>query len=161
MPWWLSTRRRTPERLAVDSSVFVKWFKKGEEYEGEALQLFEDAVSGGLQLVCSEWALLEVARALQKAGFPPDKVEESYLLLKDLVGLGSIELVPVSEVLDLAKTLVVELNLYASDAVHLAAAITRSADLLTEDAHLLRREIIEYAGKRGLRVLQLKSLRES
>lgn len=118
-------------------------------------------MSGGLQLVCSEWALLEVARALRKAGFPPDKVEESYLLLKDLVGLGSIELVPVSEVLDLAKTLVVELNLYASDAVHLAAAITRSADLLTEDAHLLRREIIEYAGKRGLRVLQLKSLRES
>lgn len=53
------------------------------------------------------------------------------------------------------------LNLYASDAVHLATALARSTDLLREDAHLLRREIIEYAGMQWIGVFQLKSLRKS
>lgn len=149
------------ERIVLDASVVVKWFKKGEDYEREALRLFEDALSGKRALICSEWTLLEVARGLRKAGLAPPKIVESYKLLRDLAGLGFVELVPVFEVIDLAGMLIVELNLYASDAVHLATAAKRSAPLVTEDEHLHRREVIDLARKLGVEVVRLRDLRES
>ncbi|RLI20833.1 VapC toxin family PIN domain ribonuclease, partial [Candidatus Bathyarchaeota archaeon] len=38
-------------RIAVDSSVIVKWFKKGEEFEEEALKFRDDVFSGRINAV--------------------------------------------------------------------------------------------------------------
>ena len=59
---------------------------------------------------------------------------------------------------NLAKELEIRLKLYASDAIHLALAIEKSIDLLTEDRHLLREEIKDYMTKRGLKILRLSDL---
>jgi len=64
--------------FTVDSSVLVKWFKKGEEFDEEATRLREEVLNGLITLTVSEWTLLEVARALMKVNFPREKVYESY-----------------------------------------------------------------------------------
>ena len=56
--------------VGVDSSVLVKWFKKGENHEQEALKLRDDILAGVVNPVMSEWAYLEIVRALVRCNTP-------------------------------------------------------------------------------------------
>ncbi len=146
----------SPAEVAVDSSVLVKWFKKGEEFEREALRLKDDVLAGTVIIVISEWVYLEIVRGLLKANFPKNKIIQAYDLLRDMTKLGFIEAIQISDLLDEAKELEIELNLYASDAVNLAPAIIYSIDMITEDKHLLRKSVKEFARKHGVDILTLK-----
>ncbi len=143
-------------RIAIDSSVIVKWFKKGEEFEREALRLRDDVLSGTINLVMSEWVYLEVVRGLVKAGFPEDKVIQAYGVLREMADLGFIEVMPVSALLEKARELEIKLKLYASDAVNLAPALMNSVDLLSEDKHLLRTSVKDFVKKFGIKILRLR-----
>ncbi|MEM2841651.1 MAG: type II toxin-antitoxin system VapC family toxin [Candidatus Bathyarchaeia archaeon] len=143
-------------RVCVDSSVIVKWFKKGEEHEGEALRLRDEALSSKTCPIICEWVYLEVVRALVKAGYPKGKIVEAYKILREMAELGFIKTVPVQDLLERAKELEIELNLYASDAVNLATAIINSENILTEDKHLLQDDVRSYAEKLGLKIIRLK-----
>ncbi|KPV65449.1 MAG: hypothetical protein AOA65_0148 [Candidatus Bathyarchaeota archaeon BA1] len=83
-------------RVGVDSSVIIKWFKKGEEYEPEALRLRDDVLSMHIKPIMSEWVYLEVVRGLVRAGYPKDTVVQAYHTLKDMAEMGFIEITPVS-----------------------------------------------------------------
>mgnify|MGYP001026922826 CR=1 FL=1 len=48
--------------ISVDASVIVKWFKKGEKYEQEALKLRDNVLSTAVSPILSEWVYLEVVR---------------------------------------------------------------------------------------------------
>ncbi len=143
-------------KVAVDSCVLVKWFKEGEEHEAEALKLRDDTLSGVLVLIVSEWALLEVVRGLARAGYPKEAASEAYGVLSEMADLGFLEVIPVSRTLDKARDLMLELNLYASDAVTLASAILSGANLISEDRHLLKREVRKSAMDHGISILSLK-----
>jgi predicted nucleic acid-binding protein len=143
------------EAIVLDASVAVKWFKKGERLEGEALALRDRVLGSKVTALTSEWLLLEVARAMAKAGFPTDKIGEAYSILKELDSLGFMEAVPVGEAMDLAEEIIASLLLYASDSVYLATSIMRKASLVTDDRHLLKAEVKEYAAKRGVRIFSL------
>lgn len=143
------------EALALDASVVVKWFKKGEALEKEALALRDRVLDTKVSALTSEWLLLEVVRAMVKVDFPREKIEAAYSTLKEIVSLGFIEAVPVGDVMDEAKDIEVALSLFPSDAVYLATAMRGHATLVTEDRHLLRRAVKEYAGKGGVKVLSL------
>ncbi|RLG40542.1 MAG: hypothetical protein DRO05_06065 [Thermoproteota archaeon] len=52
----------------------------------------------------------------------------------------------------------IELNLYASDAVNLSSALMSSTDILSEDKHLLRRPVRDFMRKAGLKVLRLTDI---
>ncbi|HDM45216.1 MAG TPA: PIN domain-containing protein [Candidatus Bathyarchaeota archaeon] len=145
-------------RIAVDSSVIVKWFKKGEEFEEEALKFRDDVFSGSINAVISEWVYLEVVRGLVKIGLQENMIDRAYDTLKEAAYLGFIEVIPVSNLLDEAKKLEVRLRLYASDAVNLATALKNSINMLSEDRHLHRKSVGDYLVKRGLRVFRLKDL---
>lgn len=145
-------------RITLDSSVIVKWFKKGEEFEEEALKLRDDVLSGVVSPIISEWVYLEVIRALIKTGFPRVKVNEAYDTLRDMAEFGFIEVISVTSLLDKAKELMIELNLYASDAVNLSSALMSSTDILSEDKHLLRRPVRDFMRKAGLKVLRLTDI---
>ena len=145
-------------RIAVDSSVIVKWFKKGEEFEEEALKFRDDVFSGSINAVISEWVYLEVVRGLVKIGLQEDMIDRAYDTLKEAAYLGFIEVIPVSNLLDEAKKLEIRLRLYASDAVNLATALKNSINMLSEDRHLHRKSVGDYLVKRGLRVFRLKDL---
>ncbi len=143
-------------RAAADSCVIVKWFKGGEDSQEEALRLRDEVLSGSLSLVISEWAYLEVARGLSKVGYSRDGVLKALEVLREMVELGFLDLVSVSSVLEQAMELIIELGLYASDAVTLASAIARRVDLVSEDRHLLRDHVREAASSRGIGIFSLK-----
>ncbi len=143
------------DTLALDASVVVKWFKEGERLEGEALALRDEILDGSVSALTSEWLPLEVVRAMVKVGFPKEKIDGAYSALREIASLGFIEAVPVGEVMDGAKEVIVALRLFASDSVYLATALKRDAALVTEDRHLLARNVREYAGKEGVKVISL------
>ncbi len=142
--------------ISIDASVMVKWFKKGEEKEKLALRLKDDVLSRRITLVVNEYVFLEVIRAMTKAGYPGTKVEETIDFLNDLETLGFVDVVSVEEVRRSAMSLIYSLNLYASDALILATALKRKTNLITEDTHLLKKSIKNYAKKRGVKVLTLE-----
>ncbi len=141
--------------VSTDSSVLVKWFKKGEEKEELAMRLKDDVLDERIILLCNEWVQLEIIRALTKANYSRDKINETRRFLEDIGSLGLIKFVRVSEVKELALEMIYSLNLYTADAVILATAIINNVDLLTEDSHLLKNRIIKYAEKHGVRIFTL------
>ena len=58
------------EVFTLDASIVVKWFKKGEELEQEALSLRDKILGSKIYTITSEWLLLEVVRALIKVNYP-------------------------------------------------------------------------------------------
>ena len=138
--------------VGVDSSIIVKWFKKGEEHEKEALKLRDDTLSAIVNPILSEWVYLEVVRALVKAKYPKAKIIQSYDTLKEMAELGFIRIIPISSLLEKAKDLEIETNLYASDAVNLSTAVLNSKDMLTEDKHLLQKSVKDFMEKLGLKI---------
>jgi predicted nucleic acid-binding protein len=135
----------------------VKWFKKDEPRRKEAEILFQRIKDFESEFIVSEWILLEVTRGLVKAGVKKDKVEEINRILNDLLAVGAIKAIPVTQVLNLATDIEIEVELYAADAVHLATAITTNSKILwTEDEHLHKNKVKEYAKKHKLEILTLE-----
>ena len=143
--------------VVLDSSVVVKWFKKGEEFEEEALRLRKDVLESKMRFLVSELLPLEVYRALLKVEYPLEKVDECYSTLKEMVEFGFLVPVSTSTLCDEAVGLMKRLNLYVSDALILAAAIRSSSGVYTEDRHLLKGEVVEVMGEKGLAVHRLGS----
>ncbi len=104
---------------------------------------------------------LEVCRGLVKAGFPAEKVGEAYGAIEEMNGLGFIEPTPVGKLRERAKDLILGLNLYVADALSLACALVREADLITEDRHLLRQSVKGTMRTKGLKVMTLNELYKS
>jgi predicted nucleic acid-binding protein len=148
--------RGLAESIALDSSVAVKWFKKGETGEQQALRIRDDVFTTKVQAIAPEWLFLEVVRALVKIGYPRQKVEEAYSMLREAASLGLIEVIPTNILLDKAKEAEIELRLFASDAIYLATAITQHTNLLTSDRHLLNKHVLEYAKEQDVRILSLE-----
>lgn len=146
-----------PEAIAIDASVAVKWFKKGERGEAEALRLRDAIFTAKTDAIAPAWLLLEVVRALVKVNYPREKIEDAYSALKDASSLGLIEITSATELLDKAKTLAIELKLFASDAIYLSAALTHRINLVTDDSHLLKESVQEYAVREGIRILPLQT----
>jgi len=142
--------------LTLDSSVVVKWFKKGEPFEEEALRLRRDVLSSSVSFSASELMPLEVCRALVKVGYSHEKVREAYATLREMIELGFLKSISTAASRDRAKDLIVELNLYVADALNLASAVLSSSNLLTEDRHLLKKKVERFMEKNGLKNIRLK-----
>jgi predicted nucleic acid-binding protein len=138
--------------------VIAKWFKRGEEKEKLALRLRSDVLAGRTVILVTELMPLEVSRALVKVGCHEEKVVEAYSALEEMNRLGFIEFVSVSSVKRAAAELLTTLNLYVADAISLAVALSGSVDLLTEDRHLMRKSVREYARKSKVGILALDEM---
>ena len=145
--------------ICLDASVVVKWFKKEEEFEDEALTLYKKIRDLEINACTNEWTILEVIRGLTKSGYSNEKVNETYDVLEELFSLGLIKKVYVSPTIALAKNIEYELNLYAADAVHMATAIVSSSTILvSEDKHLHKKKVKDFAGKFGLEIKKLEEV---
>ena len=142
-------------KICTDVSVVIEWFKKGEIKGRFALKLKDDVLDEKVSLICSEWVLLEVIRALTKIRYPEEKIKDTETFLLGLEAGGFVEIVNVSSVRKLASEIIYKLNLYASDAVILATALHKKVDLITEDEHLLKKRVVNYAKKNKLKILTL------
>ncbi|MBD3261765.1 MAG: PIN domain-containing protein [Candidatus Altiarchaeales archaeon] len=140
----------------LDASIIVKWFKKDEPKITEALNILESIKNLEGNYMTSEWSLLEVTRALSKAAYKEEVISEDYISLKDLAGVGAINLIPVSQNLDLAHKITVQMKLYASDSIHLATAIQNNCNILiSEDQHHHKKKLKEYLKKFDIKVKKL------
>jgi len=120
----------------IDASVIVKWFKEGEEFRRESLKLRERVINFDTEFVMSYYGLLEIVRALVKANFPREIIDDTFQSINDLYNVGALKSVSIDEVLYLAKEIEIEVNLYASDALHVASAINHNCDILwSADKH--------------------------
>ena len=140
----------------LDASVVVKWFKEDEELRPEAMELLHSALKNTKGYVASEWLLLEVVRALVKSGTDPEDIHAACSMIKALVQKEALTEIHVGKVRDLAAELEQELNLHAADAVHLATAIKAGCTTFwTEDDHLHKKKVTEYADGFGLKISKL------
>ena len=62
----------------IDASIIVKWFHKGEAFDTESHILLEKIIELEHDFVVNEWVLLEVVRALVKAGYTKQKVNNAF-----------------------------------------------------------------------------------
>ncbi|MBS7635137.1 hypothetical protein KEJ34_06590 [Candidatus Bathyarchaeota archaeon] len=69
--------------------------------------------------------------------------------------VGLIKAISLFNLLDKAKDLEIDLDLYASDAVNLAVAVLQSRSMLTEDRHLLKESVKKCMEVLGLRIIRL------
>ena len=97
----------------------------------------------------------------KKANYSAVKINRALDFLEELGDYGFIRIVPVSPYLEKAKELIKELNLYASDAIHLATAIVERLMLISEDRHLSNEKVSSYCEKYGVRVIRLSTLYNS
>lgn len=153
-------KKRVEKRMdTIDASISVKWFKKGEMYEKEALDLLSKIKSFDLICIANEWLILETIRALVKANYSKEDIDDAYANLTELMKIDAIRKISVSEVLPLAKNLERDLELYSADAVHLATALaTNSKILWSEDEHLQKKKVKDYVKKYGLMICSLEDI---
>ncbi len=102
---------------------------------------------------------MEVVRAMVKAGYPKQKVNDAFDEIFEMMNIGALRKVPVSDVLHLAKSIELNYSLYAADAVHIATAIHTNASMLwTEDHHMQKESLKELFRNHSIEVKSLKDL---
>ncbi len=141
--------------IVLDSSVVVKWFKSGGDREREALLLKSKVLGMEMTAFIPEILPLEVVRTLRKALYPEDKLEKALKAMKMMEEHSIWSAVPLGKLKWRSAELVMELGLYASDAVVLSTGLEVGGTLITEDHHLLGKRVVRYAEKRGLSVVDL------
>ncbi|HEY9205972.1 MAG TPA: type II toxin-antitoxin system VapC family toxin [Candidatus Methanoperedens sp.] len=143
----------------IDASIIVKWFHKGEVLDAESHILLGQIIELEHDFVVNEWALLEVVRAMVKAGYTKQKVNDAFDEIFEMMNIGAIRKIPVSDVLHLAKSIELNYSLYAADAVHIATAIHTNASILwTEDHHMQKESLKELFRNHSIEVKSLERL---
>jgi predicted nucleic acid-binding protein len=143
----------------IDASIIVKWFHKGEALDAESHILLEKIIELEHDFVVNEWVLLEVVRAMVKAGYPKQKVNDAFDEIFEMMKIGALRKIAVSDVLHLAKSIELNYSLYAADAVHIATAIYTNASILwTEDQHMQEESLKEFFRNHLIEVRSLKGI---
>ncbi|MBD3388943.1 MAG: PIN domain-containing protein [Candidatus Altiarchaeales archaeon] len=143
----------------LDASVIVKWFKEDEPDRDKSKILYQRIENFEADFITNEWTLLEVTRALSKSKYKKEEIEEANSILKDLRTLGAIKILSVSSVIDLSQKLEVDLDLYASDAVHIATAIHTTSNIFwSEDQHHHKTKVKQELQKHNIEIKRLKEV---
>ncbi len=146
----------------IDASIIAKWFHKGEEFDEESHILLEKIIDLEHDFVVNEWALLEVARAMVKAGYIKQKVNDAFDEIFEMMSIGALRKIAVSEVIHLAKSIELNYSLCTADAVHIATAIHTNASILwTEDQQIQKESLKELFRDHSIEVRSLKELHRS
>lgn len=148
--------------IYFDASVAVKWFKKGERYEKEAMNLLTKIIALDIDVASSEWTSIEIVRGLKRAqnkgemNITDTRIEEVFQEIEDLFETKTAQMITVSQVKTKAKECEIKLSLSAADAIHLASAIEIQAKyLVTDDDHLLKESAKNYASVYNLSIITL------
>ncbi len=144
----------------LDTSVVVKWFKKKEIDHLQALRLLTRIKAFETEFVMSEYGLLELVRALKKADYPKHKIDIAFQSVHDLYEINALKRVPMEDTLFLAKDIEIALNLYASDALHLASAIQHGCRIFwSADKHHLKNSTRILMEKYNMKVKSLDEIK--
>ena len=88
-----------------------------------------------------------------------ENIEEAFQSINDLYEIDGLKNVQMENVLFLVKEIEIELNLYASDALHLASAINHGCTIFwSDDKHHLKNKTRKYMQKFGVEIKALKDM---
>jgi len=152
--------------IAMDTSVAVKWFKPGERYEAEALDLGGRIDRSEVEAIANEIISLEIVRGLLQAqtrephlGITDMQIENAFVRMETLLSVGNILECTVREVKTLAKDMEVKLGLFMADALHLATAVYMRVEyFVVDDHHFLSPDVVNYAVGFGVKIVNLPDL---
>jgi predicted nucleic acid-binding protein len=152
--------------INVGASIAVKWFKPGERFEAEALDLLTRIGVGAIAASACEILSLEVVRALQNAqvrqpalGITDSRITQAYERLEGMFTSSAMLECAVSNVKSQAKEIQMTLGLFMADALHLATAVyLTSSYFVVDDRHFLAPDVINYAAGFGVQVVTLPGL---
>ena len=143
----------------IDASIIVKWFHKGEAFDAESHILLDNIIELEHDYVVNEWVLLEVVRAMVKAGYTKIKVNNAFEDIFEMMNIGALRKIAVSDVIHLAKSIELNYSLNAEEAVHIATAIhTNSSILWTEDHNMQKESLKELFRNHLIEVRSLKGI---
>ncbi len=144
----------------LDTSVVVKWFKEGEEYREQSLELRDRIINFDCEFAMSFYGIMELVRALVKSKYPRDKIEDSFQSMMDMYKIDALKSVGIEEVLYRAKDIAIELNLYAGDALHLASAIHQGCKIFwSEDKHHLKASTRKFMERYNIEIRSLSQIK--
>lgn len=152
--------------ISVDTSIAVKWFKPGERYETEALDLLTRIDRGEVVVAANEIIGLEVVRALKNAqarqpalGITDARIALAFQRIEDLFAGNALLECLVGDVKVLAKDAEMSLGLFMADAIHLATAVYLGVQFfVVDDRHFLAPAVVAHASSAGVRVVDLPTL---
>lgn len=143
----------------IDASIILKWFHKGEAYDAESHILLDKIIELDHDFVVNEWVLLEVSRAMVKARYPKEKVNNAFDEIFEMMNIGALRKIPVSDVLHLAKSIELNYSLYAAPALHIATAIHTNASIFwTEDHHMQEESLKELFRNHSIELRSLEGI---
>jgi predicted nucleic acid-binding protein len=143
----------------LDTSVIVKWFREEEDYHDKAMLILDRIRSMESMYLTSSLTVLELTRALVKAGESEERIRNASDMLKDFFEIGAIERAGMDNVVNIALDLQIDLKLNSCDAIHVASAIINGCETFwSEDRHHTKEKTKEYLKKFNLDVRTLKDL---
>lgn len=145
----------------IDTTIIAKWFHKGEAYDAESHILLEKIIDLEHDFVVNEWALLEVTRAMVRAGYIKQKVNDAFDEIFEMMNIGALRKIAVSDVIHLAKSIELNYSLCTAEAVHIATAIHTNASILwTEDKQIHKESLKDLFRDHSIEVRSLKGLQQ-
>jgi len=140
----------------IETSVMVKWFKRDEDELESSLALRKRFSESDDTTVVSTYAILEIVRALKKGSFDLSHIEDTLKDISDMSERGELDLVSVDEILTDSIPYIIDLNLYASDALHAATAVATGCTVFwSADKHHLKDRTRNYLANKGVEVREL------
>lgn len=141
----------------IDASIVVKWFKEDEPDFDESNALLQRVAQMNTSFVMNSYGILEVVRALVKANFSRKHIQDAFQNLSDLYEIGAVKNVAFESIIHLSKDVQIDINLYASDAVHVASAIIQNCSVFwSADHHHLKQKTKTYLKKYDINVKHIK-----
>jgi predicted nucleic acid-binding protein len=145
----------------LDASVIVKWFKPNEEFSDEANLLLDRLRKVTITYLTSEYSILEVTRALVRGKYERQYIDDAKDNLMILANVGNLRLIPTSPMISLSREIMIDYNLYASDAIHIATAVIEQCHIMwSADRHHLKESLVNYASKNGIKILSLDEVHD-
>ena len=152
--------------IAVDTSVALKWFKRGERYDAEAQDLYGRIARREVEAAASEIISLEVVRGLKNAqvrqpalGIQDEDIERFFAAFEALFRSGAVLECPVGEIKPLAKDAQLHLGLFTADAIHLATALHfQVSHFVVDDGHFLASPVTAYVSRFAVKVVRLPEI---
>lgn len=132
------------DRVVLDSSVIIKWFRRNEVLQEQALELRQIYLDGRISIHVPELLIYEIANVLRhKSDMDRSKVQQALQSLFDMqIGIEHINPEMMERVINIAYSN----NITVYDAIFVTLAEHLEADFITVDERLLQKLLnIPYA----------------